>query len=42
VMATHGRSGFSRVVFGSVAERLLREGTVPLLLIRPPEAAQAS
>ncbi len=42
VMATHGRSGLSRVVFGSVAERLLREGTVPLLLIRPPEAAQAS
>lgn len=41
VMATHGRSGLSRVVFGSVAERLLREGTVPLLLIRPPEAAQA-
>jgi len=42
VMATHGRSGLSRVVFGSVAERLLREGTVPLLLIRPPEAAQES
>ncbi|MCX7622483.1 MAG: universal stress protein [Thermomicrobium sp.] len=42
VMATHGRSGLSRVVFGSVAERLLREGTVPLLLIRPPEAVQAS
>lgn len=40
VMATHGRSGLSRVVFGSVAERLLREGTVPLLLIRPPEAAE--
>jgi nucleotide-binding universal stress UspA family protein len=40
VMATHGRSGLSRVVFGSVAERLLREGTVPLFLIRPPEAVQ--
>ncbi len=41
VMATHGRSGLSRIVLGSVAERLLREGTVPLLLIRPTEAVQA-
>ena len=37
VMATHGRSGLSRLVLGSVAERLLREGTVPLLLVRPSE-----
>lgn len=41
VMATHGRGGLSRLVFGSVAERLLREGTVPLLLIRPREAVSA-
>lgn len=35
VMATHGRSGLKRAVLGSVASRLVRELTVPLLLIRP-------
>lgn len=34
-MATHGRSGFSRLVFGSVAERVLQQSRSPLLLIRP-------
>jgi nucleotide-binding universal stress UspA family protein len=33
-MATHGRSGASRWVVGSVAERVLRHTQVPLLLIR--------
>lgn len=37
VMATHGRGGLSRVIFGSVAEHILREGNVPVMLIRPPE-----
>ena len=39
VMSTHGRSGFSRVVFGSVADKVLRQSEVPLLL-RP--AGQSS
>lgn len=34
-MATHGRSGVSRWVFGSVAERVLHVAPVPLLLVRP-------
>jgi nucleotide-binding universal stress UspA family protein len=34
VMATHGRSGFDRLMFGSVAEGVLRTVTVPILLIR--------
>lgn len=34
VMATHGRSGLSRWAFGSVAERVLRMATCPVLLIR--------
>ncbi len=38
-LATHGRSGISRVYFGSVADYVLKETTVPLLVIRPPEAA---
>ena len=33
-MATHGRSGVGRWVFGSVAERVLYEGNTPLLLVR--------
>jgi len=32
-MATHGRSGFSRWILGSVAERVLRHAGVPLLLV---------
>lgn len=34
-LATHGRSGVSRWVFGSVADRLVRSLSVPVLLIRP-------
>jgi nucleotide-binding universal stress UspA family protein len=34
-MATHGRGGLGRLVFGSVAERILSEAEVPLLLVRP-------
>jgi nucleotide-binding universal stress UspA family protein len=33
-MSTHGRSGLSRLFFGSVADRVLRESGVPVLLIR--------
>jgi nucleotide-binding universal stress UspA family protein/predicted transcriptional regulator len=34
-MTTHGRSGWHRVLLGSVAEQLIRTSPVPLLLIRP-------
>ncbi|MFC7249544.1 universal stress protein [Halomicroarcula sp. GCM10025324] len=33
VMGTHGRSGVDRVVFGSVAERTVRESPVPVLTV---------
>jgi len=33
-MTTHGRTGLSRVVTGSVTEEVLRKATVPLLVIR--------
>jgi nucleotide-binding universal stress UspA family protein len=43
VMATHGRSGLGRLVYGSVAEAVLRGAEVPVLLVpirsirqRPP------
>ncbi|WER50620.1 universal stress protein [Cupriavidus sp. WKF15] len=34
VAGTHGRTGIGRVSTGSVAERLLRHGSVPALLIK--------
>ena len=34
-MATHGRSGVGRWIFGSNAEKVLNEGSTPLLLVRP-------
>jgi nucleotide-binding universal stress UspA family protein len=34
-MATRGRTGLTRLVLGSVAESVLRQVTVPMLLIRP-------
>ena len=38
-MSTHGRSGIGRWVLGSVAGRILHEGTTPLLLVRSPRTA---
>jgi len=34
VMTTHGRSGFGRLIMGSVAEAVLRGTTTPILLLR--------
>ncbi len=36
VMSTHGRSGPSRFFLGSVAEKVLRASTVPVMVITPP------
>lgn len=38
VMSTHGRSGFGRMIFGSVAESVLRGTRVPIFLVRPSGA----
>jgi nucleotide-binding universal stress UspA family protein len=38
VMATHGRSGIGRWIFGSVSGKVLREGNTPILLVRTPGA----
>jgi nucleotide-binding universal stress UspA family protein len=37
VMTTHGRSGLGRLVFGSVADSVLRHAPCPVLLIRVQE-----
>lgn len=34
-MSTHGRTGLDRVIFGSVAEEVLRSIGIPVLLVRP-------
>ena len=36
VMSTHGRGGLNRVLFGSVAERVLRAAPAPVLLWKAP------
>jgi nucleotide-binding universal stress UspA family protein len=41
VMATHGRSGLARFALGSIADRLVREGTEPVLVARDVQQAQS-
>ncbi len=36
VIASHGRSGVSRWVMGSVAERILRTSCIPVMMVRAP------
>lgn len=36
VIATHGRSGVSRWIWGSTADRILRSACVPVLMVRAP------
>jgi nucleotide-binding universal stress UspA family protein len=37
-IATHGRSGLGRLVFGSVADFVLRESGLPILLVKPKKS----
>ena len=37
VMATHGRTGFDNLVFGSTCEKVVRLSHVPVLSVRPQE-----
>lgn len=36
-MSTHGRSGLSRLTFGSITDKVLRTGTIPVLVVRAPK-----
>jgi nucleotide-binding universal stress UspA family protein len=36
VIASHGRSGISRWVMGSVAERIVRTSCIPVMMVRAP------
>lgn len=35
VMGTHGRKGTDRIIFGSVAEKVVKTSPVPVMTIRP-------
>ena len=37
VMSTHGRGGIRRWVFGSIADKVLRQADIPVMLIRATE-----
>jgi nucleotide-binding universal stress UspA family protein len=41
VMGTHGRTGFERLLIGSVAEQVLRKAPCPVLLVPPHVTATA-
>jgi universal stress protein A len=41
VMMTHGRTGLTRIIMGSVAEEVLRHAPCPVLLMRPGTALPA-
>lgn len=42
VGTTHGRTGMSRLVMGSVAAALVRQSTCPVILLRPPHVVTSS
>lgn len=39
IMGTHGRKGLNRILFGSVAERVIKMSPVPVLSINPYRVA---
>lgn len=40
IMATHGRGAWSRFWLGSVADKLIRQALIPVLLVRPSETGE--
>ncbi|HYG67919.1 MAG TPA: universal stress protein [Anaeromyxobacteraceae bacterium] len=40
VLGTHGRTGVSRAVLGSVAEKVVRHASCPVLVVRPTPRAE--
>ena len=37
IMGTHGRKGIDRILFGSVAEKIVKSSTIPVMTVRPQE-----
>ena len=42
VMGTHGRSGIDRILFGSVAEKVVKNSKIPVMTIRPKDEEAAA
>lgn len=36
-MTTYGRTGFSKLLYGSIAQQVLQNVTIPVMLLRSPE-----
>jgi nucleotide-binding universal stress UspA family protein len=36
VIASHGRTGLGRILFGSTAESVVRHAHCPVLVVKPP------
>ncbi len=41
IMATHGRSGLEKILIGSVAERVVRTSTIPVLTLKPEKISNS-
>jgi len=41
VIASHGRTGLGRILFGSTAEAVVRHAPCPVLVVKPPAEAAA-
>ena len=39
-MSTHGRSGLSRLTFGSITDKVLRSSSMPVLVVRAPKGTE--
>lgn len=42
VIASHGRTGLGRILFGSTAEAVVRHAPCPVLVVKPPQTEEAS
>jgi nucleotide-binding universal stress UspA family protein len=42
VIASHGRTGLGRIIFGSTAESVVRHASCPVLVVKPGEAVATS
>ncbi len=40
VISSHGRTGLGRMIFGSTAEAVVRHANCPVLVVKPPTAAE--
>lgn len=40
VMGSHGRTGLSRLLMGSVADAVMRKASCPILVVKQPTAGQ--